>query len=115
MKLLTKEILAKFDQTGDQRDVDDPLVIAVFFNPSGAGYWFATEYDQETQEFFGYVSIFNDWNDEFGYFSLAELRDTVLPPFGLRIERDMYFKPKPLTEALKEKHVTIPNWLSHED
>lgn len=112
MKLLTKEILDMFRKTGDQREVSDPLVVAVFFNPSGAGYWFATEYDEENEEFFGYVSIFNDWNDEFGYFSLAELRDTVIPPFGLRIERDMYFEPKPLSKALTEKGVNIPDWMS---
>ena len=107
MKLLTKEILNLFEKTGNQSEVDDPLVVTVFFNPVGSGYWFATEYYPEDEEFFGYVSIFNDWNDEFGYFSLAEIRDTVLP-LGLHIERDMYFKPKPLSEALKEKRRHLP-------
>lgn len=110
MKLLTKEILDMFEKVGDQQDVNNPIVVAVFFNPAGSGYWFATEYDPETELFFGCVSIHNDWNDEFGYISLAEIRDTVLP-FGLRIERDMYFEPKPLTEALEEKHVNVPDWL----
>ena len=32
------------------------------FNPTGAGTWYATEYDPESKEFFRYVSIFGDWN-----------------------------------------------------
>jgi len=40
--------------------------------------------------FFGYVSLFGDWNDEWGYFSLAEL-ESYISPWGLGIERDLYW------------------------
>ena len=63
MKLLTKELLNRFATVGRQEDVKDPLVIAKFFNPTGAGTWLATEYYPEFREFFGYVSIFGDHND----------------------------------------------------
>ena len=43
MKLLTKELLVRFAKVGRQEEVHDPLVIAKFFNPAGAGTWYATE------------------------------------------------------------------------
>lgn len=98
MKLLTKELEARFAKVGRQEGNKDPLVIARFFNPCGAGTWFATEYDPVDKIFFGYVSIFGDWNDEWGYFSLAELED-FKGAFGLGIERDLHFSEKPMSEA----------------
>ena len=47
--------------------------------------------------FFGYVSIFNDDCDEWGYFSLTEL-ETIKGRFGLGIERDLYFKSRPFSQ-----------------
>jgi hypothetical protein len=90
MKLLTKELQARFAKLGRQEDSIDPIVVAKFFNPTGAGTWYATEYDPESKEFFGFVSIFGDWNDEWGSFSLAEL-ENYQGKFGLGIERDLYF------------------------
>jgi hypothetical protein len=43
--------------------------------------------------FFGLVDGFEQ---ELGYFSLKELEDTR-GPLGLLIERDMHFKPQPLS------------------
>lgn len=97
MKLLTKELLERFNQIGRQEEVKDPLVVAKFFNPTGAGTWYATEYEPESKMFFGYVSIFGDWNDEWGYFSLEEL-ESLKGPFGLGIERDLYFVSKPFSQ-----------------
>lgn len=99
MKLLTKAIINRFKQIGSQENAKDPIVIAKFFNPTGAGTWFATEFNENEQIFFGYVSIFGDYNDEFGYFSLRELENIRLP-MGLKIERDLYFDEKPLSECV---------------
>ena len=60
MKLLTKELLQRFERVGSQEEVKDPLVIAKFFNPTGAGTWLATEYEPDSKIFFGFVSIFGD-------------------------------------------------------
>ena len=90
MRLMTKELEKRFSKVGSQEDVKDPVIIAKFFNPQGAGTWYATEYDPKDEMFFGYVSIFGDWNDECGYFSLAELQSYV-GPWGLGIERDRYW------------------------
>jgi len=98
MKLLTNELLKRFEQVGRQEEVADPIVVAKFFNPTGAGTWYATEYDPNGKMFFGYVSIFGDWNDEWGYFSLAEL-ESYKGKFGLGIERDLYFGEKKISEV----------------
>ena len=90
MKLMTKELKERFEMVGSQEDIKDPLVIAKYFNPTGAGTWYATEYNPEERLFFGYVSIFGDWNDEWGYFSLDEL-EKFKGQFGLGIERDLFF------------------------
>ena len=91
MKLLTKQLEKRFAQVGSQENHADPLIIAKFFNPTGAGTWYASEYDPKTRTFFGYVSIFGDWNDEWGYFSLDEL-EAYRGKFGLGIERDRFFR-----------------------
>lgn len=99
MKLLTIELLDRFAKIGRQEDSSDPIVVAKFFNPTGAGTWYATEYDPESKEFFGFVSIFGDWNDEWGSFSLAEL-ENYQGKFGLGIERDLYFGEKKISEVV---------------
>lgn len=101
MKLLTKELEQRFAKIGRQETVEDPIVIAKFFNPVGRGYWFATEYDPTDRTFFGYVSLFGDWNDEWGTFSLDELEQLRLP-LGMKIERDLYFTETPSSEIIKE-------------
>lgn len=97
MKLLTKEIINEFKKVGSQEQVEDPIVIARFFNPAGIGTWYATEFDEDEQMFFGYVSLFGDHNDEWGYFSLEELQN-FRGRFNLGIERDLHSKPRKISE-----------------
>ena len=101
MKLLTQELVDRFQQIGRQEDKSDPLIIAKFFNPTGAGTWYATEYNPSDKTFFGYVSIFGAWNDEWGYFSLTEL-ESLKGPFGLGIERDIYFSETPSSKIINK-------------
>ena len=99
MKLITKELEKRFKKIGNQDGIEgeDKVVVAKFFNPAGAGTWLAIEYEPESKMFFGYVSIFGDHNDEWGYFSLAELEE-ISTPFGLGIERDLYCGEKKIKE-----------------
>lgn len=97
MKFLTKELEERFARIGSQENEPDPIVVAKFFNPTGAGTWYATEYDPATRIFFGYVSIFGDWNDEWGYFSLDELQ-SYKGRLGLGIERDLYFSEQRISK-----------------
>ena len=99
MRLMTKQLEKRFLQVGNQSELEDPVVIAKFFNPCGAGTWYATEYDPNDKVFFGYVSIFGDWNDEWGYFSLEEL-ESFQGPFGIGIERDLFFDEKPFSQIV---------------
>lgn len=98
MKLLTKEILKEFKRIGRQEKETDPIVVAKFFNPTGAGDWYATEYDPKEEIFFGYVSIFGDHCDEWGSFSLKEL-ESFKGQLGLGIERDLHFSARPISQC----------------
>ncbi len=96
MKLLTKALVKRFAQVGSQEFLNDPIITAKFFNPCGAGTWYATDYDPATRTFFGYVSIFGDRNDEYGIFTLDEL-ESYKGPLNLGIERDIWWKEKPVS------------------
>lgn len=67
-----------------------------FFCPWSNWTWYASEYDPVEREFFGVVVGFER---EYGSFSLDELM-SVRGPGGLRIERDIYWTPKPLKDCL---------------
>lgn len=99
MKLITKDLEKRFAEVGSQEGVSDPLIITHYFNPSGAGDWYATEYDPVERVIFGYASIFHDWNDEWGYTSLSEL-ETYKGRFGLGIERDLHWKERPASQVI---------------
>jgi hypothetical protein len=72
----------------------DPLMIVKFFTPDAGWTWYASEFDGE-DIFFGWVV---GLYQELGYFSLAEL-EQVRGPFGLHVERDIYFLPTRLSEV----------------
>lgn len=72
-KLLPKRLLERFAEVGSQDDEDDPVVIAHYKNNGVAADWFMIEYDPTDEIFFGYASIFRDWNDEWGYIPLSDL------------------------------------------
>ena len=97
MQLLTKQLEKRFLKLGTQDGNPDPIVVAKFFNPNGAGTWWATEYNPDEKIFFGYASIFGDHCDEWGYFGLDELQN-YKGKFGLGIERDKYCGEKPISE-----------------
>jgi hypothetical protein len=90
---LDEALLKRFADVGRQEESKDPLVLAKFFNPFGAGTWYATEYYPEERQFFGYASIFGDWNDEWGYFSLDELLDC-------QIERALFWEEQPASKVI---------------
>ena len=92
MKLLTKEVLRRLAPIGSEA----PNAVVKFFTPWTNWTWWASEYDPEERLFFGLVDGFCK---ELGYFSLDEL-ESVRGPGGLRIERDLYFKPTPLKDLM---------------
>lgn len=84
-----------------------------FFTPDSNWTWYASEgsfvdedgyFDTDKPKvdylFFGLVSGFEV---ELGYFSLSEL-EKLSGPFGLYVERDLYFTPKSLGELMEKHH-----------
>ncbi len=96
INLINQELKDTFQQTGPQADCADPAIIAKFFNPCGSQTWYAISYDEQSNCCFGYVT--GMFEDELGYFSIDELESFTVPPLGLRIERDLYFKSCKLSE-----------------
>ena len=94
MKLLTKELIEKLPPLYANEEVADPIALVKFFDPCGSWTWYATEYEPETRTFFGLVK---GMEEELGYFTLDEL-ESVKGPLGLGIERDLWFKPTPLSK-----------------
>lgn len=72
---------------------DDAIAYVKYFCPWTRWTWFATEFDGE-DTFFGLV--FGDFT-ELGDFSLSELQ-SIKGPMGLKIERELGFKPTSLSE-----------------
>jgi len=101
MELLTSEIIEEFKKQGDTsyKTAEEVKIIAKFFNPTGVGTWFATEYDPVDKIFFGYANIGDPEMAELGTFSLDELQE-FKGRFGLGIERDLFFKDKTLKEVM---------------
>ena len=97
MKLLTKELRKQLPALGATENIKDPQAICKFFTPDSSWSWYITEFDQE-DTFFGLAVGFEV---ELGYISLSELEATT-GPLGLHVERDLYFKPTPLSEIRKQ-------------
>ena len=97
MMMLTKENEKNLPALYAEEDTptNDKMVWVKYFQPWGKSWtWYATEWSPTERVFFGYVDgDFPEW----GYFSLDEL-ESIRGPFGLKIERDMHFKPKKFGE-----------------
>ena len=100
MKLLTKDIIKKLPEIGstDGLKSDEKKVICKFFTPWSNWTWYAIEFDGK-DEFYGYI---DGTHPEYGYFYLSDL-SSMVGAFGLKIERDLYFKPCTMDDILYYK------------
>lgn len=96
MNLLPKHIrmqLPKLYATEHVKPADKISVLRLF-TPDSSWTWHIVEFDGR-DTFFGFViGLESEW----GYISLAELQ-SVRGPLGLPIERDAFWRPKPMREA----------------
>jgi hypothetical protein len=78
---------------------DDPAPIArvKLFDPGSSWTWYIAGYDPETRIAWGLV---DGLEQEYGSVDMAELV-AIRSRFGLPIERDLYWQPRPLTECLR--------------
>jgi len=94
---LLRHIPPLYAQDGKGRDA------TVFVNWFGGPCtWLITEYDPAERIAFGWCDLGLGF-PELGYVSLDEVRVLRIPPIGIRIERDLYFTPRPLRDAVKDE------------
>ena len=98
-ELIPQSLLAKLPKLSEtEGEIYENLMCQVkLFSPIGIGTWYIIEYDPEEDLAFGYVDL---GYPELTYFSLKELKEINLP-YGLKIERDRSWKPKPLAKVEK--------------
>ncbi len=106
MKLMTKALAKSLPPIGETAEEKNPIVHGKWFCPWGNWTWYATEYDAESGNCFGLVE---GHEVELGYLNLNELRE-ISGPFGLKIERDLHWKPTPLDEVKKRCAPGWPNY-----
>lgn len=73
----------------------DPIAQIKLFTPDSSWSWFVVEFSPDERLCFG-LTIGHE--HELGYFSLDEL-ESARGPLGLKVERDLYFEPKPLSQC----------------
>lgn len=100
VSLLTPELKARFKEIGTQ-ETSDPLIVTKFFNPCGSETWYISEYHEERNICYGYVT--GMWEDEWGFISLDELESIRTVQMKLPIERDLYFHEIKFSELMKKK------------
>lgn len=118
MKLLTKEIINKMplpdEVTGK---AEDAPIIVKFFGGGSYSFFVIAAYawidDEEVKlsdingrevkdiNYYGYVTGLHV--DEWGFTTLNQLKEIKFPPFGLGIERDMYFGKQTVKEIIAKK------------
>jgi hypothetical protein len=76
-------------------NVKDPVAQVKLFTPDAGWTWYITEYDPAERRAFGMVV---GLETEIGYISIDEL-EAVRGPMGLKIERDLHWTPRPLSQC----------------
>lgn len=98
MELLPDEIREQLPALYSNEEIGlDAVAPVKWFTPDSSWSWFPTEFDGEDLLF----GLAVGFEAELGYFSLAEL-EAARGPFGLPIERDLYYQPRSLRELLEE-------------
>ena len=101
MKLMTKEIEKKIPAlySQDGKDPKDVRIAVKFFTPWSNWSWFASEGQKQEDGDWLFFGMVHGHEKELGYFTLNELK-SVKGPFGLAIERDMYYGEHTLDEVM---------------
>lgn len=96
--LLPPELIKDLPPLYSTEKIEDPNVVAKYFTPWTNWTWFVTEGSpEEDGDDFRFFGLVDGHEKELGYFVLSEL-ESVRGPGGLTIERDLHFKPQPLSK-----------------
>lgn len=91
-KLFTKEIDNElFAQYKYGSDLSKQMVVAKIFNPFNRGQWYIINSDPNDPDYLW--AIVDLFEIEAGSVSREDLQTIKVPPFGLNLERDLYFQP----------------------
>jgi len=96
MELIPQEIKEQIPKLYETEEIKDPLIYVKLFLDGWS--WYITELSIDDDICFGYVV--SPFGSELGYFSLQEIQE-VKGSLGITVERDLYFKPTPLSAIKK--------------
>lgn len=109
---IAEELMHRYERSAETGESAADAILK-YFNPCGAATWYISEGmplnengepcaldDAKDWHFFGWCDLGMPGCAELGYVLLSQLEEIKLP-FGLGIERDLYFDAKPLND-LKE-------------
>lgn len=93
MELIPHELLNVIPDLYETERSLNPICHIKLFTPDAQWNWFIIEIDQNKNLCYGYIE---GLDCELGYFSLEEIK-SIKGPLGLCVERDLSFKPTPLS------------------
>lgn len=110
MKLLTKAIekklLANQYESRGMSPIENEKVVVKLFAPSGSATWWIYSMDKNG-DCFGVAQISDR---EYGYFNIHEITKLRVKPFGLPVERDMYYTPETFGELLWAELIKVSKY-----
>ncbi len=101
MELMTKQIEQRLPALYSQENVADPICSLKFFTPDSSFTWFIVEGGKQEDGdwlFFSKVVSHLCPEGELGYVLLSQL-ESVKGSLGLPVERDIWWKAKPLSQC----------------
>lgn len=94
MELIPKEVYEKIPKLYETEEIKDPIVHVKLFIPDNSWVWYITEISIDKDICFCYVV--SPFENEMGYSSLEEISE-LRGNLGLKVERDLSFKPTKLS------------------
>ena len=101
MKLITKEIEKTLPPLYSQDEVEDPICNLKFFTPDAGWTWYVVAGgEQEDGDWLFFTKVISPIcpDGELGYVLLSQL-EQVRGALGLPVERDLWWRAKPLSQC----------------
>ena len=102
---MTKKIKEQAEKQYDKGSAMEQMVVAKYFG--GSWTWYLMNLDPEDSDYAW--GIVDGFAVEMGSWQMSELQKVKLKPFGLGIERDLYFEPMKASDVWEQlndgKHV----------
>ena len=105
MKIITKAIEKAFAKQGDtsQKSMSEIKIVMKLFGGGACSWYIYEKLDDDI--YMAFVNLGDNEMAECGTVSMQEIMSIKFPPFGLGVERDMYFDP--LSKTLEDVINTV--------